>query len=393
MKKTLKFLLSLFFILCLTSCEFILTINSNSTSENDSTLLPSASIPITSTPSISIPSVSVSITSSSISTTEDNSLKNGANEFLKALFGENVVVYNTTDKNPYGIDLSSYGDYVKAIFYEPDFITNKDPYENVDVSLFYNKFKIAQTYEEAFYRTQHGLLSGDCSIQSHLPSAKPIIQDNVCVKAKDSLYILSKSGEYIGYMPNSSISERIIYYGAGYSSLNDVAAYLLAFGEVPANSNYGTSNRSKAIDKWGQYGRVNISNFSGDTTKYPYEPLLPTIIYNDFTETDFGSKGGFVCGGRTQTAYNNGSTINRGTCRFVFTSDASVKKINERYVFYTYNHYNDFQEYLNYDNGYGYRFGNESAGNPYCSSGSDYKDTYKSPTPYPNVISHNFTQN
>ena len=95
----------------------------------------------------------------------------------------------------------------------------------------------------------------------------------------------------------------------------------------------------------------------------------------------------------TQRVYNNGDSISRGTCRFVFTSDPDVTKINERYVFYTYNHYNDFQEYLNYDNGFGIRFGNESAGNPYCSSGSSYKDTYNKPTQYPNVISHNFPQN
>ena len=36
---------------------------------------------------------------------------------------------------------------------------------------------------------------------------------------------------------------------------------------------------------------------------------------------------------------------------------------NERHVFYTYNHYNDFEEYLNYEGGFTSRFGNESVGN------------------------------
>ena len=52
---------------------------------------------------------------------------------------------------------------------------------------------------------------------------------------------------------------------------------------------------------------------------------------------------------------------------------------NERYVFYTYNHYNDFQEYLNYDNGFSIRFGNESAGNQYCYNASDYVEGKDNP--------------
>ena len=50
--------------------------------------------------------------------------------------------------------------------------------------------------------------------------------------------------------------------------------------------------------------------------------------------------------------------------------------INERYVFYTYNHYNDFQEYLNYQNGWGKIFGNITGGGK-LSSKTDYN-----PTPY-----------
>ncbi len=71
--------------------------------------------------------------------------------------------------------------------------------------------------------------------------------------------------------------------------------------------------------------------------------------------------------------------------RFIFLSDSRIKSIDNRYVFYTYNHYNDFQEYLNYDNGYGKRFGNETAGNPYIANKNDWDNTQnyitlKSPT-------------
>ena len=93
----------------------------------------------------------------------------------------------------------------------------------------------------------------------------------------------------------------------------------------------------------------------------------------------------------TQNKYNTGKKITRGAARFCFVSYTSTKNIDNRYVFYTYNHYNDFQEYLNYINGFGVRFGNESAGNPYCSDADDFYEsqnyvTMKSPTSYPETI-------
>jgi hypothetical protein len=43
-----------------------------------------------------------------------------------------------------------------------------------------------------------------------------------------------------------------------------------------------------------------------------------------------------------------------------------------RSVFYTYNHYNDFQEYLNYDDIYGYIFGNLTSGNQYNTKNPEF---------------------
>jgi hypothetical protein len=136
---------------------------------------------------------------------------------------------------------------------------------------------------------------------------------------------------------------------------------------------------SEAISKWGKYGRVNNNSFSGDISKYPYEPELPNILGTNkiyYNEIDFGTIGNYTLSNRNKTynqvAYNNGSSITRGAVRIVYVSDTKVKSIDERYVFYTYNHYNDFQEYLNYHNGWGYRFGNESAGNEYCYGTDDY---------------------
>ena len=76
--------------------------------------------------------------------------------------------------------------------------------------------------------------------------------------------------------------------------------------------------------------------------------------------------------------YNNGSSITRGAARIVYSySDLNGNKVidlDERYVFYTYNHYNDFQEYLNYYGGWGEMFGNITGGGT-ISSKYDYNPT------------------
>ena len=53
---------------------------------------------------------------------------------------------------------------------------------------------------------------------------------------------------------------------------------------------------------------------------------------------------------------------------------------DEKYLFYTYNHYNDFQEYLNYEGGWGEMFGNITGGGEMSS-----KVNYN-PTPYVEVV-------
>ena len=63
-----------------------------------------------------------------------------------------------------------------------------------------------------------------------------------------------------------------------------------------------------------------------------------------------------------------------------FTSSSSPS-----YLFYTYNHYNDFQEYLNYEGGWGEIFGNITGGGK-ISSKYDYN-----PTPYVKVARRDLT--
>ena len=99
---------------------------------------------------------------------------------------------------------------------------------------------------------------------------------------------------------------------------------------------------------------------------------------------DIGTTGTDCDPSYTAALYNNGSSIVRGAARIVYTySDLNGNRIidlDERYVFYTYNHYNDFQEYLNYYGGWGEMFGNITGGGVISS-----KYNYN-PTPYVQVV-------
>ena len=245
----------------------------------------------------------------------------------------------------------------------------EDPYENITYSQFYSNYKEATSYEDAIYRTKHGFLSGSIDYGSYLPQKNTIFSGNEFIKFNNYTYGYDSNNNIISYNINTKEGiYKTIYYNAAYVVLEEVAAYIFAFGEVPPNNNYdkGSTGKKQSIATWGKYGRVNIGKYSNDTDRYPNEPELPLKDSKgkayQYIETDIGLEN-----------YNNGSKINRGSYRIVFTGfykdGTKVTDINERYVFYTYNHYEDFEEYLNYYGGWGNRFGYETS-------------NYSTPTPY-----------
>ena len=183
-----------------------------------------------------------------------------------------------------------------------------------------------------------------------------------------------------------------IYKGAAYITLEEVAAYMYAFGgsndTLPAN--YSSKKPTKVgTNPWGIYLRGNHSNFTGNTDKYPYEPVLPDIsgCGGDlrYYEMDIGTTGTDTGKGYLVKVYNDGSSITRGAARLVYAredkNNNGIYENNEVYVFYTANHYNDFREYLNYYCGWGEIFGNETGGGT-LSSKTDYNPTPYVPTAY-----------
>ena len=241
-------------------------------------------------------------------------------------------------------------------------------------------YKPAGSYEEALDRSQRGQLSG----YPYVPDQAPVISEYR--PAEDGKYIKNTAEYFIDentYVVVDAYGREVfrIYRGGAYITLEEVAAYVWAFGDIPAN--HSTSKKtSPTASIWGEYLRVNHSKFSGDTSKYPYEPALPRIsgCGGDFTyyEMDIGTTGTDCDPSYVAALYNDGSKITRGAARIVYARfDRNGNKIiepDEKYVFYTSNHYNDFREYLNYYGGWGEMFGNITGGGT-ISSKYDYNPT------------------
>ena len=268
-----------------------------------------------------------------------------------------------------------------------------DPYAEVNKEEFYASYEPAKDYVDAYYRTLHGLMSGSIEPQDQyatLAEYRPS-ENGVYLKNTDTFY--SEDGNTYALLDAYGNVASFIYKGAAYVVLEEVAAYVFAFGEIPAN--HSESKKTKPTESiWGEYLRVNHTKFSGDTSKYPYEPILPRISGcggdYQYYEMDIGTTGTTCDPSYSATVYNNGSKITRGAARIVYSRfDRNGNKIieaDEKYLFYTDNHYNDFREYLNYEGGWGEIFGNITGGGA-LSSKTDY-----APTQYPEVSCASFSQ-
>lgn len=270
-----------------------------------------------------------------------------------------------------------------------------DPYEGVDKEAFYANYTPACCYTDATYRTKHFLLSGLLIVPDQYVTVSEYQpkDDTGALLRNTDCYYLDDGNTYV--VVDAYGREILhIYKGAAYITLEEVAAYMYAFGgsndSLPAN--YTSKKATKVgTSPWGIYLRGNHSRFSGNTDKYPYEPVLPDISGCggdlQYYEMDIGTTG-TTTPGYAPYPYNNGSSIERGAARIVYTrqdrNGNGVYENDEVYVFYTFNHYNDFVEYLNYYGGWGQEFGNMTGGGSYSSKYDC------NPTPYPQVAFASF---
>lgn len=264
-------------------------------------------------------------------------------------------------------------------------VPQSDPYVGMTAEEFYADYTPAGSYEDAQYRSEHGFLSGSLEVpQQDFVRAEDQPQENGMYLYNTQQWYEDDGNTYVVTDAQGNEVMRI-YKGGGYITLEEVAAYMYAFGGssecLPAN--YTTKKKGKpASSIWGEYLRVNHSYFKNDSAKYPYEPTLPGEDLR-YYEMDIGTTG-TTTPGYSPKMYNDGTTITRGAARLVYTREDvngnGIYEPGEVYVFYTHNHYNDFTEYLNYYGGWGETFGNITGGGEFDS------DTNCNPTPYPAVV-------
>lgn len=275
------------------------------------------------------------------------------------------------------------------------FIPTEDPYVGVTAEEFYANYTPATSLEDALYRSKHGFLSGSIEVSSQYAV------DADYQPTEGDKYIRNTGSYYIGedtYVVVDAWGKEVmrIYRGGGYITLEEVAAYMYAFGgrngSLPANY---TSKKSAQPSQriWGDYLRVNHSQFLGNTKKYPYEPELPNISGCggdlQYFELDIGTTGTATPGYAAKPYLDNGK-LTRGAARLVYArqdlNGNGTYEPDEIYVFYTHNHYNDFREYLNYYGGWGEMFGNVTGGGEYSSKKN------ANPTPYVPTAYADFSQ-
>ena len=269
----------------------------------------------------------------------------------------------------------------------PNFSAPSASVDEESRDFFYCDSDPADSYEEAVDRASRGELAGADTVPDQAPTIseyRPNV-DGQFIKNTTSYYIDENT-----YVVINAYGQEVlrVYRGGGYITLEEVAAYVYAFGKPPANHT-SSKKTTPGSSIWGEHLRVNHTKFSGNTKKYPYEPELPRISGCggdlQYWEMDIGTTGTDCDPGYRAQLYNNGSKITRGAARIVYTwNDLNNNRINDSgdvvYLFYTYNHYNDFQEYLNYFGGWGEKFGNVTGGGK-ISSKNDYN-----PTPYVPVV-------
>ena len=264
---------------------------------------------------------------------------------------------------------------------------SSDPYTTMTAAEFYANYKVATSAQDAYYRSLHGFMSGELTVPDQAPTIsnyQPMYNNQY---VRNSAMQTSADGLSYTVLDAYGNQAFVVFKGGAYITLEEVAAYVYAFGEPPAN--YSASKNTDPDDSiWGEYLRVNHTKFSGDTSRYPYEPVLPNIsgcggtLY--YYEMDIGTTG-TDCDPKYDAAiYNDGHDITRGAARIVYAKNDldgdGVYEVGEHHVFYTYNHYNDFQEYLNYEGGWGEMFGNITGGgsisSKYDYNPTDYVDIY-----------------
>lgn len=289
-------------------------------------------------------------------------------------------------KKVVNVDSASKGDVESSI------TTSSDSFSN---SAYWQSIGYAANYSEAMSRANNEQQSGSNKKTDYIPSSatsNPQNEQGIYYRVSTMNY--GNNGNSFRINTLDGTEGPVIYKDAAYTNIEDVAAYVVAFGDVPPNMQYLKNQGSSAINNWGTNGRVNYTYYSNDnsTGNYMYETKgythsqyfskssssdeywyhyfesdVGATLYNDepYQRTAYSN---------SLRTYNDGEQITRGALRFVWTKgwtssehgkyiSGAIEESYERNIYYTTSHYNDFQQYLNYYGGWAGRVGNTEIGN------------------------------
>ena len=143
-----------------------------------------------------------------------------------------------------------------------------DPYANMTASEFYANYTPASSNEDAYYRSQHGFMSGELTTPDQAPTLAPSQPKSNGAFVRNSTMLFDESGKEYTVVDCYGNEAFTVYRNGAYITLEEVAAFVYAFGTYPAN--YTTSKDTDPDNSiWGEYLRLNHTSFSGSTTKYP----------------------------------------------------------------------------------------------------------------------------
>ena len=121
-----------------------------------------------------------------------------------------------------------------------------DPYVGVDKTTFYENYSPAISYNDAQYRTEHGLMSGSIAEQDQEPTISKNRPTSGGKYVRNNIYIFSEDGNTYYVIDAHGEIAMEIYKGGAYVVLEEVAAYVFAFGEPPAN--HSSSKKTKPTE-------------------------------------------------------------------------------------------------------------------------------------------------
>ena len=158
---------------------------------------------------------------------------------------------------------------------KPDDVSPPIDYDGITKAEFYANYTVAVSSEDAKKRSEYGLMSG--SLQT--PDQAPEIADNRPMSGdlylRNSQMLYSEDNQAYTVLYLSGEVAFTVYYGGAYITLEEVAAYVYAFGEIPANytskksgSSVSKSSSSQSTSPVTGSSSNNRKSYSGSYTSY-----------------------------------------------------------------------------------------------------------------------------